>query len=617
MRDSRIANPLYRKSALGAFFLLVLALFTAAAVEQPSPNFPSIERLRDHVRYLASDELAGRGVGTPGVNLARDYIAAEFKKDGLLPGGNDGTFLQHFDASIGVVVKQPALMKLNSTVFSLDRDWAPLGVSASGSAQGSVAFAGYGITAKDYGYDDYARIDVKGKIVLILRYEPPPGNAKSPFRTMPQYSTYATLRAKANNARDHGAIAMILIDAEPSRATGRELISTRSSFSRTENGIIAVQMTRAAIDPLLKSRGISLASLKEKIDRDESPQSVAVSDLSASLTVTLEPTVSRAENVIGILPGSDPKLRTEAVVIGAHYDHLGLGQYGSLDSAAEGKIHHGADDNASGTSVLMSVAEMMSRSAQRPARTVIFAAFSGEELGLLGSRHYVQHPPVPLDETKAMLNLDMVGRLHDNRLTVFGSHSASQLSRIAADETHRVGIEIVESDRVGRSDHMSFYNRKIPSLHFFTGTHPDYHRPSDTWEKLNYEGMAKIAEVVRGIAEKIADFRESLTFVGLPSRPPLAEPGTSRGYRPYLGTIPDFGDAVDGVRLAGVTENSPAQLAGLKEGDIIIEFAGSKVGNLEDLAALLGAKKPGDEVSIRVLRMSEPITVRAKLQSRS
>ena len=603
---------------LAALCFIVLVSFTVAAVEQSPSSSPGAEGLRDRVRYLASDALTGRGVGTPGIDSARDYIAAEFKKYGLQPGGDHGSFLQSFEASAGVRVKEPALMKVGSTVLSLDRDWSPLGMSASGSAQGAVVFAGYGITAADYGYDDYAKIDAKGKIVLVLRYEPPPKSAKSPFRTMPQYSTYATLRAKAINARDHGAAGLILVDLEYSQGTdGRELISARNSFSRIENGIIVAQIARSIIEPVLRSRGISLANLKQQIDDDEGPRSMPVPNLNISLTVNLEAIASRAENVIGILPGSDPQLKREAIIIGAHYDHLGFGRYGSLDRSGEGKIHHGADDNASGTSVVMSIAEAMSRSARRPARTIIFAAFSGEELGLLGSRHYVEHPSVAMEETKAMLNLDMVGRLRDNRLVVFGTRSAAPLSGIVMNQARRVGLEIRESDRVGRSDHMSFYNRKIPSLHFFTGTHSDYHRPTDTWEKLNYDGMEKIAEVVRGTAEALADATEPLAFMSLPSRPPAGEDiGTGESYRAYLGTIPEFGESVEGVRLAGVAENSPAQLAGLKQGDIIVEFAGSPVSSLEDLAALLGAKKPGDEVSIRVLRMSRPVTVSAKLQRR-
>ena len=246
----------------------------------------------------------------------------------------------------------------------------------------------------------------------------------------------------------------------------------------------------------------------------------------------------------------------------------------------------------------------------------MFAAFSGEELGLVGSRHYVNQPPFPLASTVAMLNLDMVGRLRDNRVTVFGARSAQQLSAMVLQEGRNLGLDITESDGVGRSDHMSFYNKKIPALHFFTGNHSDYHRPSDTWEKLNTGGIAKVVELVSATAQRIALMREPLNFVSLPSRPPSDDGRPGQGYGPYLGSIPDFGDNSEGVRLAGVAEGSPAALAGLREGDLIVRFAGNKVQSLDDLVAFLRGKKPGEEVEIVVLRSGNPVTVKATLRTR-
>jgi len=559
----------------------------------------------------------GRGVDTAGIKLARDYIARNFSQYGLLPGGDNGTYFQSFETVTGVSTKQPTTLILDGLpALSLEEDWNPLGLSASGHSAGSVVFVGYGITVKDYGYDDYAGVDVKGKIAIALRYEPPPKDNKSPFRKAPRYSTYATLRAKASNARDHGAVGLVLVDLEPPREGTRELISTNRSFARTNNGILAAQVKRQVLEKWLVGQRVSLPDLKEKIDRYEKPASMEFPGLKVSLTVTLEPVRQQTENVVGILPGSDPKLKNESVVIGAHYDHLGLGHFGILDPSAEGQIHHGADDNASGTSVLLGVAEQMTRITPKPDRTVIFAAFSGEELGLLGSRHYIEHPAMPLASTKVMLNMDMVGRLRDNRLTVFGAHSGNELSQIVQENAHRLGLEITESDSVGRSDHMSFYNRKIPVLHFFTGSHSDYHRPSDTWDKVNAQGMSRVAELVLAVAQQLANMRKPLNFVSLPSRPLTEDRDTSRGYGAYLGTIPDFADNAEGVRLAGVTEGSPAAIAGLKEGDVIIQFAGSKVTSLEDLAMLLGTKQAGDQVEIIVLRMSRPVTLTAVLRNR-
>ena len=606
-----------RISAL-ALSLLTLCWISAWAFETSLPPAHSTESLLDHVRYLSSDELMGRGVDTPGIKLARDYIAREFAQYGLLPGGDNGSYFQGFETTIGVTVKQPTTLALNGLpALSLENDWNPLGLSASGHSEAGVVFVGYGITVKDYGYDDYAGVDAKGKIVIALRYEPPPKDAKSPFRGAPRYSTYATLRAKVINARDHGAAGLVLVDLETPRQGTRELISTKSSFARMNNGILAAQVRRAVLDKWLADQHVSLSDLKEKIDREEKPASVELPNLKISLAITLEPLRERVENVIGILPGSDPKLKNESIVIGAHYDHLGFGHFGSLNPSAEGQIHHGADDNASGTSVLLGVAEEMARTSPKPRRTILFTAFSGEELGLLGSRYYVEHPAMPLTSTTAMLNMDMVGRLRDNKLTVFGARSGSDLSAMVRDQARRLGFEVTESDSVGRSDHMSFYNKKIPSVHFFTGSHSDYHRPSDTWDKINEQGMNKVRDLVFSVAQQLANDQNPLTFVSLPSRPPN-ERGeeTSRGYGAYLGTIPDFADNVEGVRLAGVTEGSPAAVAGLKEGDVIVQFAGNKITSLEDLAMMLGTKHPGDRVEIIVLRKSRPLTFTALLRNR-
>jgi hypothetical protein len=616
MRNLTLLNSIRARAVVATLTLVVLFAFSAWTFEIPSLADPRVDRLRDHVRYLASDELTGRGVETPGIKLARDYIAREFAKYGLHPGGDNGSYLQGFDVATGVTVKQPTLMVFGKQPpLRLNEEWVPLGLSGSGKVQGEVVFAGYGITARDYGYDDYASIDAKGKIVLVLRYEPPPKDEKSPFQKAPGYSNHATLRTKANNARDHGAVGMILIDLSHSGDEQKELLSTLSSLWRGGNNLIAAQVKRSAIDKWLEGREISLKSLKEKIDREEKPASHRLPAVQVTLEVKLEEVRQRTENVIGILPGSDPTLKDESIVIGAHYDHVGFGHYGTRDSHTSGQIHYGADDNASGTAVLLQLAERLSRAQLKPARTVVFAAFSAEELGLHGSRQYVNSPPLPLSSTKTMVNLDMVGRLRDNRLTIFGTRSAKEFSDMVLEEAQKLGLQVTESDGIGRSDHMSFYNKKIPALHFFTGSHPDYHRPSDTWEKLNVEGMARVSELVQRVAEKVANRKEPMSFVSLPSRPP-ATGSEPQGYGTYLGSIPEFGASAEGVQLAGVQDGSPAAFAGLREGDIIIKLAEMKIQNLEDLTAALRSKKPGDSVEITVLRNSQRLTLKATLRAR-
>lgn len=604
---------LFATLLIGLTFGLTATLsITAWTATVPVQSHDAAGDLERHARYLASEALTGRGVDTPGVKLARDYIAAEFAKYGLRPGG-DGGYLQNFEVAIGVQIKEPSSLRLAQQPLPLNRQWIPLGLSTSGKVEGELVFVGYGITAKEYGYDDYAGVDVKNKIVLVLRYEPPPRDAASPFKTYPDYSTHSALRTKANNARDHGAAGMILVDLHESNDS-QELISTRTSLWRGGRSLVAAQVNRSAVEQTLAGRGIALAGLKEQIDRSGKPASRALG-IDAALEVTLEEDRAPADNVVAVLPGSDPRRAAENIVIGAHYDHLGFGHFGAFDPRRAGTIHPGADDNASGTAVLLDLARRLAQSPARPARTIVFVAFSAEELGLYGSRHFVRSD-ARVSATQAMLNLDMVGRLRDDRITVFGARSGHGVSEIVSRAATRLGLKLNESDDVGRSDHLSFYNRRIPVLHFFTGIHQDYHRSTDTADKLNYPGMAKVSDLVMAIALELANKQDDLQFVALPSRSPGRQPGNA-ALNAYLGSIPDYGTDAAGVQLAGVVAGSPAALAGLRAGDVIIRLADERIQTIEDLTTVLSAQKPGDEIEIVALRAGTQVSFKATLQSRS
>lgn len=499
--------------------ILVCALdFSGWTAETGSVARSQAEALLGHVRYLASDELMGRGVDTPGMTLARDYIAAEFKKSGLLPGGDHGTYFQRFEVVTGLRAKEPTALALSDNPpLVVSQDWTPLGLSHAGSVEGEIVFVGYGITTRNYDYDDYAGVDVRDKIVLVLRYEPPRLNDNSPFERPPRYSRYATLNAKVSNARNHGAIGMILVDLN--RVQGdRELISLRRNLGQNDSGLLVAQVKAERIEKWLNHSNISLAALKEKIDRQEKPASMPLPGLKVSLHVELERITHKTDNIIGILPGSDPQLKEQHIVIGAHYDHIGLGFFGTRDPSTEGQIHNGADDNASGTAVIMSVAQRLTQATQRPPRTIVFVAFSGEELGLKGSSFYVAHPTFPLEKTVAMINLDMVGRMRDNQVMAAGIDSAKEFSAWVAEAARQAGVEIRFSTKRGsNSDHASFLDKNIPALHLYTGTHEDYHRPTDHWEKLNIEGMSKVSDLVSSLAGKIAAGKEPVIFVRSPS----------------------------------------------------------------------------------------------------
>ena len=606
LRLKNSAATLLIAIALGAPAALALSGSVALRTAEVRSASSALEQ---HVKYLSSEELTGRGVGTPGLRLARDYIAAEFAKLGLQPAGDNSSYFQSFEVTVGVTVETPSHLVFGGEPSVLSRHWVPLGLSASGRVAGEIVFVGYGITAKEHGYDDYAGVDVKGKIALVLRYEPPPRDPSSPFKKFPDYSIHSALRTKANNARDHGAVGMILIDLN--HAADAELLPTRSTLWRGGRSLLAAQMKRDVVENHLARRGISLTALKEKIDRSQTPASMHFPGLSATMEVTLGELRDRTDNVVAVLAGSSRV--DENVVIGAHYDHLGFGYYGARDTGAAGMIHPGADDNASGTAVLL---ELARRFAQAPAaRTLVFVAFSAEELGLHGSRHFVESAAAGR-ATRAMINLDMVGRLRPDGLTVFGARSGPGLSVIVNSVAERLGIMLIESDDIGPSDHLSFYNKKIPVLHFFTGIHEDYHRTGDTWIKLDYPGMARVADLVKAAVEQIASSQEALSFASLRRRPSQTSDLAGPPAVSYLGSIPDYGNSAGGVKLAGVSEGSPASTAGLQAGDVIIKLAAADIRTIEDLTAALAAQKPGDEVGITVLRAGHPLSLKAILRER-
>lgn len=517
MADS--LRRLHRKSISRAGWLIsglcfaLLWTIVGGANELPTTGqaASALDEITRHVRTLAADEMMGRGVGTPGIDLARDYIAAEFKRSGLLPGGNGKSYLQRLEVVTGVEIKQPSAARISGLGdLTLDREWIPLGLSGSGAVGGEVAFVGYGITAKDHGYDDYAGIDAGGKIVLVLRYEPPPRDGNSPFRRAPDASDHAALRTKVANARRHGAIGLILVDLHPTEDGEDALIPTRRSIGPEQPGMIAVQLRRDLAERRLSAAGVSLSGLKDTIDREGRPNSMPIPNLTASLQVTPGKTSRPADNVVALLPGADPKLKNEYIVVGAHYDHIGFGYFGTRDSSTEGHVHNGADDNASGIALMLNLAARLARPGQRPSRSIAFVAFTGEELGLYGSGHFVNHPPFPLASVKAMINLDMVGRLRDDRVTVGATGLAKELRNLVGRSARDLQVEIVPGG--GRSDHASFQRKQIPALHIFTGIHSDYHRPSDDWEKLNIEGIVRIGDMALSLVKHLAETTDPAFF---------------------------------------------------------------------------------------------------------
>ncbi len=593
-------------------FLLMLALLVMVPFSLYSQSSPQITagELQKHVKYLASDELEGRRVGSKGANAAADYIANELKTYGLKPLGDKGTYFQNFDFVSGI-----KLDKINTLAVTIsgksegltpEKDYRPLGFSSSESYSGGVVFVGYGISDTSKKYNDYAGIDVKGKAVMLLRNAPPSDSLRD-------FGMVAALRYKAAKARELGAKAIIVVTGSED-SENDDLMKLAYDNASGGAGILAINITRKAADAILKTAGTTVKALQLEINKTKSPKPVVLPNVSLQLTVSLKEIIENARNVVGILEGNDPSLKDQIIIVGAHYDHLGWGGEGSLkpDTVA---IHHGADDNASGTSGMLELAQWFASSKAALKRTMVFMAFSGEEEGLLGSGYYVNHPIIPLEKTVVMLNMDMIGRLKGRRLIVNGVGTSQGFEALVKKlNTDSMFVLSMTKDGFGASDQASFYGKKIPVLFFFTDIHSDYHRPSDTWDKLNYPGMELVVRYAGAIATDLDQTADKPAYIAVEAP---KQQSTGRNSRVYMGTIPDFGEQVQGMKLSGVREGSPAAKAGLQAGDIIVKFGRVEIKNLYDFTYALGEYKPGDPVEVIIKRGNESKTMHVILEKRS
>lgn len=568
--------------------LLALLVLLPVRLAEAAPPLPPADWLLEQVKLLSAPEMEGRASGTAGAERAARHIADVFKQAGLAPGGDKGSFFQSFEV---VTRLRPGpttsltLLSPTRRAFSPPREFTPLAGSTEGSAEGEVVFVGYGITAPELHYDDYAGLDARGKIVLAMTHAPGENDPANPFRT-PEASRHREPRQKIINAREHGARAIILVTS-PTDDRGELPPLGRAGRSM---GIQAVHVTRAVADTLLEPSGRRLADLQQVIDRSLGSQSFHLPGVMAKLEVSLIRERGTAQNVVGILRGTDPKQRDEAIVIGAHYDHLGRG------SDATGQIYPGADDNASGSAGLMALARALVTAGGLP-RTAIFAAFAGEEMGLLGSSHYVKQPPVPLEQTVFMLNMDMIGRLRGGRLHVSGVESGAELRLLVKESATGLPLDLrLRGDPFGPSDHSPFYSRELPVLLLTTGVHADYHKPTDSWEKIDPQGM----EVVLTFASRL------IAALGAQTPPPVyvkLSPPSGRGSGTFFGVTFDGAEEDrPGVKLGGIAAGSPADRAGVKPGDLIVKFAGVPVTAPDDLIVAVRARRPGETVEVVLFR---------------
>jgi len=572
---------------LAALPLLLVSLTVGIAVPHAAWAPPSAAELQTLVEALTTPEMEGRRAGTPGGERAALQIAAWLAAAGLRPGGDEGGFLQSF--SVGSVTRVGPASLLEATAparraFEAGRDWTPHGGSLVVPVEGPVVFVGYGVEAADPGWDDYAGIDVRGAIVIALDGAPP---HLGPRRF--------TRLDKLILARRHGAAALLLVaDTLPQPAVTAAPVA-----------LVSGTVTRATADALLAPAGADTATLTARISDRRAPAPF-VSTARARVSPALARETLPGINVIGVIAGTDAALAGEALVLGAHYDHLGR---------IGGTVHPGADDNASGTAVVIGLARALAASGGA-ARTVVVALFGGEELGLLGSGHHVQRPTVPLDRTVAMLNFDMVGRLRDGRLTIGGVESAGGLRELVTRAVGAEGLRLdLRASPYGPSDHARFYTAGVPVLFFFTGRHDDYHRPTDTPDRINAAGMAQVAVVAARVIDELGRGPRPV-YATLP-RP--AREARGRAADPADGAFFGIGAAPgesDGVRLSEVIADSAAARAGLRGGDVLVRFDGEPMASFDDLRAVLGRRRPGDTVQVVYLRDGTDHRVAATLGAR-
>ena len=641
---------------LTRFNLLIagLLLTTVGVVAQQQDLDPSPSRLQQHVSYLASDGLDGRRTGTAGANDAARYIAGEFARLGLQPVSGGGSrrpsrhmarFLQTFPFVAGVELgKANEFGFLRESGFqgnqtlSVGEEWMPLGFSSNAKVTGVLLFVGFGITASEHNYDDYAGLPVKDSVAVALQGTP---DADSPHG---RFARYEGIRWKAIAARNAGAKALVVIAREHSFKDER-LAKLAYDNSGGDAGLPVVVISRSSVDRLL---GTTTLTTWEEIAKEKSQATRRLLSGSLSISTDVVRKAAPAYNVIGVLEGSDPVLKKENIVIGAHYDHLGRGGEGSGSLAPRsGEIHHGADDNASGTAGLIELARVFSAQRPRLKRTVVFIAFGGEELGLLGSNYYVNNPITPLSNTVAMINMDMIGRMKDGKLTIGGVGTAKEWRQIIGQANSAGGMKVtanagsapatgmpivvsangrpimsvdptknfvlsLNEDGYGLSDHSSFYGKQVPVLFFFTGTHTDYHKPSDTFDKINYNDEARILSLIARIVRDVDGADKRLTYATAKSD---ATPRTG-GFRVYLGTIPNYGEGTGGLLIDGVREESPAAKAGIKAGDKITRIGEREIKNVYDYTYALGEMKAGQEYVVEIMRGTEKLSLKVTPEAR-
>ncbi|HZK08031.1 MAG TPA: M20/M25/M40 family metallo-hydrolase [Bacteroidales bacterium] len=575
--------------------LLFLFLFSFAFHVSAQKTAISAAEIQEHINFLASDKLKGRQPGTPGDAAAAAYIRDQMSAAGLQLMGEEG--YQNFDLVTDVALGRSNRLSIGIDVYLVEKDFMPLPFTANAALSAAAVFVGYGFEIKNdsIGWDDYAAADVAGKWAIVLRGAPAIEGWDGVFQGM------IGERMKVLTARDKGAAGVIFVNGAQFDNDDQLLRLTYDKSSATA-GIPVLQLKRSIIDNIMITVADSIAVIERQIAAQKAPV-VYKLPVSVSAMLEVQQKVATTHNVVGWLEGTNPVLKDEFVVIGAHYDHLGMGGPGSgsraIDTVA---VHNGADDNASGVAGLLELAEYFADRNNRPERSLLFIAFGAEEMGLIGSKYFVENPLIDLSKVMAMINIDMIGRLKDDRsLSIGGTGTSARSEAILDDLAKTTTLKMQYSkEGYGPSDHASFYGKDIPVFFITTGAHDDYHTPRDRAELINAEGEAEVVAFTADLAVALADDHERLVFV---EAGPKERQRHGYNFKVTLGIMPDFaGTGDDGLRVDAVRPDGPAHTGGLLKGDKIVAIEGKPVGNIYDYMGRLKSLEAGQIITVDVMR---------------
>ena len=560
---------------------------------QKNPKITERE-LAEHIKYLASDELGGRYPGTPESKLAQDYIINQYALVYISPADESG-YLQKFDFVNAVETGANNKFSVNDTDYIVSKDFTPLAFSAVGDFfPAECVFVGFGFSIDDsLQWNDYEDVSVKDRWAIMFRGGPDDDSQNSKF------NSHLPLRKKVLLAQDNNACGVIFVSQYGD--DDDELLPLKYDNSFSGAGVPVLHITQSLAEKLFAKSTIDLNTVFELLKSSMQPKSFAVPDVLISANVDLVKTTSEAANIIAIIPGNDPILKNEYIVIGAHYDHLGMGGTGSGSRTPDTlAIHNGADDNASGTAGVLEIGEKLLFMQSKLKRSIILLNFDAEERGLLGSKHFINNSPVNLANVIAMINLDMIGHLEENRLTIGGTGTSPIFKNLLNDINKNYEIDLkLSPEGFGPSDHASFYTKDIPVLFFFTGTHDDYHKPTDDFPIINLAGEKTVSDFVFDIVSSLSDLEERPIFT---EAGPKESQAPSRRFKVTFGVIPAHGSQAEGMEIDGVSKDGPADLAGMQKGDIITAIDGKEIKSIYDYMYRLGELKKDSSVPITVLR---------------